>query len=122
MEQKEIATNGNGIANVVIVPEAESNISGSSNVSAKQETDFYTNTGRQYDLQHNQQNLGLLGKFFGSNSAAPTNIAGLVVVASLILFAITLFVIIPDAGIVRAALLGSLSSALSYMFGASSRK
>jgi hypothetical protein len=66
--------------------------------------------------------LGVLGKFFGSNSSAPTNIAGLVVAASLILFAVTLFVAIQDAAVVRTALLGLLSSALSFMFGASTRK
>ena len=121
MEQKEI-NNGNGIANVAIVPDAEPNSSGSSNVSAKQELDFYTDSGRQYALEHNQQNLGVLGRFFGSNSSAPTNIAGLVVGASLFLFAVTLFVVIPDAAVIRTALLGLLSSALSFMFGASSRK
>lgn len=116
------ANNENGIGALVISPDAEPISNAASNVSGKQEQDFFTEGGRQYNLQHNQQNLGVLGKFFGANSAAPTNIAGVVVVASLLLIAITLVVTIPDAGIVRTMLVGVLSSALSFMFGASSRK
>ena len=121
MEQKE-NNNGNGIASVVITPDAEPNVSGSSNVSAKQEIDFYTNTGREYDLQHNQQNLGVLGKFFGSSSSAPTNIAGLVVLLCICLYAVTLVVETSDVAAVRAALLGFASSSVGFIFGAFSKK
>jgi hypothetical protein len=52
MEQKEII-NGNGVGNLAIVPDAEPNSSASSNVSATQEDNFFNDSGRQYNLQHN---------------------------------------------------------------------
>jgi len=110
------------IGDAVIDPSAEA-AGTASQVSATQEQKFFTDAGRQYALAHNGQNLGLLGKFFGANSTAPTNIAGFVVVTCLLFLGITLFMgSTPDISDVRKLLIGVLSSALAFIFRASSKK
>lgn len=106
----------------MIDPTAEAGTGSTTNISAQQEMAFYTEGGRQYQLQHNQQNLGYLGKFFGANSSAPTNIAGFVIICSLIILFISLFV--PgNAELVesRKWLIGLITSALSFVFGAATK-
>jgi hypothetical protein len=113
---------GDPIGDAVIDPEAESGSSGSE-ASARAEQQFYTDAGRQYALAHNGQNLGVLGKFFGSNATAPTNIAGLVVLTCLLFLGVTLFMpSSADVSDIRKLLLGTLSSSLAFIFGASSKK
>lgn len=119
--------NGNGvggdIGEVAINPEAEPRSTGQANLSAQAEENFYTESGVQYRLQHNQQNLGWLGKFFGANSTAPTNIAGFVIVCSLLLLLISLFMTAnPELADTRKFLGSVILSALSFIFGASTRK
>lgn len=118
----EANNSGNGIGNAVIFPEAEANSNSPPNISAQQEEAFFKNAGQEYALRHNQQNLGALGKFFGANSTAPTNIAGFVVVAAVVLLGITFFVTVQDVADARKLLIGVLLSALSFIFGASSKK
>ncbi|BEP50819.1 hypothetical protein [Variovorax sp. V116] len=114
--------NGSAIGDVIISPDAEPRAPAST-VSAQQESDFFTEGGRQYHLQHNQQNLGWLGKFFGSNATAPTNIAGFVIVTSLIVLAISFFVSgNPEIAEVRKLLGTVVISALSFLFGAATKK
>lgn len=108
---------------VPIDPGAERQASGSPAVSGKQEEQFFKKGGEQFHLAHNQQNLGYLGKFFGANSAAPTNIAGFVIVLSLLFLVGSLFST-GNAEVVevRKLAFGLISTALAFIFGAASKK
>jgi hypothetical protein len=107
----------------VIDPAAEPGSANPSNVSAQQEIEFFSSAGLQYQLLHNQQNLGFLGKFFGANSSAPTNIAGFIIICSLFILFISLFAP-ANAELVesRKWMIGLITSALSFVFGAASKK
>lgn len=112
-----------GIGAVSIDPGAEPNAHQPAVVSAQQETEFFRESGAQFQLQHNRQNLGFLGKFFGSSASAPTNIAGIVVIVALLILGASLFVG-GDAEITEARklLFGLITSALAFIFGAASKK
>lgn len=111
------------IGELVIDPDAEVQPGGKPNLAARAEEDFYTASGVQFRLQHNQQNLGWLGKFFGANSTAPTNIAGFVILCSLLLILISFFFQSnPELADTRKFLGSVILSALSFIFGAASKK
>lgn len=112
-----------GIGSLLIDPEAERNLPSVPGVTPRQEDDFYARAGAEHRLEHNRQNLGVLGKFFGSNSSAPTNIAGFVVLVVLLIFLASFFLpIAPDMPDLRKLLLGVVGSALGFIFGAASKK
>lgn len=100
--------------------------------TGRDEQKFYEDTGDEFKLKQRQQDLGWLGKFFGSSGAAPaapTNIAGLVAVFCLFCLVFT-FLIPANSGSVDAQrladgqklLLGLIGSALSFIFGAATKK
>ena len=106
-----------------IDPAAEPIESTGSLISGQQELDFFKKTGAHFQLAHNQQNWGVLGKLFGSNSSAPTNIAGFVIICSFIVIVVSLF--FPgnsDLLEARKWLIGLITSAMSFLFGAASKK
>lgn len=106
-----------------IDPEAESRSSVVSPVSAKQENAFFERGAAEYQLAQNRLNLGWLGKFFGANSEAPTNIAGFVAVIALAVLVGSMFCQPSDEiSDLRKALLGLISTALAFIFGAASKK
>jgi hypothetical protein len=113
--------NSNGIGNVVIDPSSEDISEGSTSVSAQQEQTFYDRGRLEYDLEHHRQSLGKLGGLFGSGATATTNIAGIVVVASLLGLGATFFVNIIDPAGARTLLVGLISSALGYLFGSAQK-
>lgn len=92
-------------------------------VSAKQESDFFERGGAEFKLAHNRLNLGTLGKFFGANAEASTNIAGFVIVVALAILVGTLYMV-PTAEVadVRKSLGTLITSALAFIFGAASKK
>jgi hypothetical protein len=109
----------------IIVPTAEQTPAANQNplVTGQQEQASYEQAALEHRLRENGQNLGWLGKFFGSGPNAPTNIAGFVVVACLIgIF--TTFLKDPSAqtGELQKLLLGVLLTALGYLFGSNSKK
>ncbi|MRV72284.1 hypothetical protein GJ700_11215 [Duganella sp. FT92W] len=111
------------IASVTIDASAEPMQAPSANVTAQDEAEFYRRSSATFQLEHNRQNLGVLGRFFGANSAASTNIAGAVVGVSLIGVFVTLF--FPgnaELAETRKGLLGLITAALSFIFGAASKK
>lgn len=111
------------LGSAVIVPAAESNRQPPEGVTPEQEKQFYTAAGQQFHLAHNQQNLGFLGKLFGNGSAASTNIAGMVIILSFIFLAGSYFLASsPEVNNLRAILAGLISSALSFIFGAATKK
>jgi hypothetical protein len=110
------------IGDIAINPEAEARSNGQANSAAQAEENFYEESGVQYQLQHNQQNLGWLGKFFGTNTMAPTHIAGVVILMCLAMLVITFFFPVPEVGEARKIVVGLMSSAMAYIFGASSRR
>lgn len=112
-----------GLEDLVIDPDAESVDERVSGVSAQQEVAFYDQAALKFRLEHNQQNLGFLGKFFGSNSSAPTNIAGFIIICSLVILFVSLFAP-ANAELVesRKWMIGLITSALSFVFGAASKK
>ena len=92
-------------------------------VTAQDEAEFYRRSSANFHLEHNRQNLGVLGRFFGSSSAASTNIAGAVVAVSLVGVFVTLF--FPgneELAEARKGLLSLITAALGFIFGAASKK
>ena len=121
--QEQQAPGNGGIGSLPIDPGAEPTQNLPATVSAQDETDFYKQAGIHERLRHNEQNLGFLGKFFGSNASAPTNIAGLVVICSLIILVISLFFTgNTEMAEARKWLIGLITSALSFIFGAASKR
>lgn len=112
------------IGSISVDPNAELVAPSPSRVTGQQEVDFYRQSGTQYDLLHNQQNLGFLGKFFGANSAAPTNIAGLVIFCSFAILVTSVFFAPANAELAEARqwLVGLITSAMSFIFGAATKK
>lgn len=95
-------------------------------VTGKDESEFFRLTAARDALKHNEQNLGMLGKFFGSNgsnSPAATNIAGMVICASLLFLGLS-WLLPSNAEIAefRKVLIGLISSALAFIFGAATKK
>lgn len=113
--------NGNGIGGVVIDPDSEEISAAQPSVSAQDEVNFFEQGQLEYNLERHRQSLGKLGGFFGSGVTATTNIAGIVVVASLIGLGCTFFFTVVDPAGARTLLVGLISSALGYLFG-STRK
>lgn len=106
-----------------IDPDAESSSSVVSQVSAKQENAFFALGAAEYQLEQNRLNLGWLGKFFGANSEAPTNIAGFVAVVGLVVLLGSMFFQPSDEmSDLRKTLAGLISTALAFIFGAASKK
>lgn len=126
MSSTETASDGNGGQSqppLVVDSDAESVAQAPSRVSSSQEQDFYELGGMQERLRHNQQNLGWFGKFFGNNSTAPTNLAGIVVVVCTLALVGTIFAEhVESRSEAQKILVGLLSSALAFIFGASGRK
>lgn len=111
------------LGSLTIDPRAES--AGSSTSGSGDDEDAFFAAGKEhFRLQHNQQNLGWLGKFWGStNSAAPTNIAGFVIGISAVL--IVLSFLIPQTSELSEArkwLYGLTTSALGFVFGSATKK
>ena len=110
------------IANVTIDPDAESR-GASSTTASQQEAKFFEDSAAQYQLQHNQQNLGWLGKFCGSKSSAPTNAACFVIAGSFVLIALSIpMVDAAEAEGIREMMVAFAGAALAYLFGASSKE
>jgi hypothetical protein len=108
-----------------IVPTAEPINESNQNplATGQQEQASYEQAALEHRLRENGQNLGWLGKFFGSGPNAPTNIAGFVVVACLIgIFATFLKDPNPQTGELQKLLLGVMLTALGYLFGSNSKK
>lgn len=118
---------GNGsdgdIGEIVIDPDAEPIANGNANQAAQQEEEFYAMSGVQFRLQHNQQNLGWLGKFFGANSTAPTNIAGFVILVSMAMMFVTFFFTNnSELSETRKWLGNVVMTALGFIVGAATKK
>ncbi|BEV17549.1 hypothetical protein HBDW_43370 [Herbaspirillum sp. DW155] len=125
------ANDKNGL---VIDPSAEKSSKPATNGKSKSkaptgrdEQKFFEDTGREYELRQNEQDLGWLGKFFG-NTAAPTNIAGLIAIVCVCVFILTLFLPVGQGNDsqrladAQKYIFGLISSALGFLFGASRRK
>lgn len=71
------------------------------------------------ELRLNQQNLGRLGSIFGSQQNAPTNIAALVALISML---ILIFMAFSSGSQLKSTeIISVLSSALGFLFGRSSK-
>lgn len=92
--------------------------------SGNDEDAFFANGKSHFQLQHNQQNLGWLGKFWGAtNTAAPTNIAGFVIGISALLIVGSFFLNqTTELGEARKWLYGLTTSALGFVFGSATKK
>jgi hypothetical protein len=114
---------GSDIGSVKIDPLAEKPTSTPNGITGKDESDFYELSRRQDILNAERLKLGMLGRFWGSASAAPTNIAGLISGTAILIFVATLFMA-PSSEIseVRRVMIGLVSSCLAFVFGASTRK
>ncbi len=112
-----------GIGGASVDPSAEKVNRQPATVSAQQEKEFYQNSATEFSLQQGQQDLGWLGKFFGSSHHAPTNIAGFVAIASLLILVLSVFTTAnAELAEARKWLIGLITSALSFIFGAASKK
>lgn len=110
------------IETLVIDPKAENVVAPAKPGSGKQEVDFYNQAGEHYKFLHNQQNLGLLGKLWGAQGSAPTNIAGLIIILCLLLAVVSfMFEQTAELSEARKWMLGFTTSALGFLFGAASK-
>jgi hypothetical protein len=73
---------------LVVDPKAEG-VPKPGTATAQDEDRFYSEDAERYKLLHAQQNLGQLGKLWGSSTSAPTNIAGLLLVLCFVLVALS---------------------------------
>jgi len=107
-----------------IDPSAEEAGSPILNGSGNDEDAFFAAGKDHFRLQHNQQNLGWLGKFWGATeSAAPTNIAGFVIAVSALLVVGSFFLTeSPELSEARKWLYGLTTSALGFVFGSATKK
>ncbi|MBD8598728.1 hypothetical protein [Pseudomonas sp. CFBP 8772] len=113
---------GQNIGSVVIDPDAESESAGTVGVSGKQEEAFFDRGRREHEIRQNELNLGWLGKFWGGSSAA-SNVAGLVAITTILMIFVTLcFESTPEITDTRKLLFGLVGSALSFLFGAATKK
>lgn len=97
---------------------------GAATGSGSDENAFFAKGKEHFRLEHNQQNLGWLGRFWGSTTAAaPTNIAGFVIATSTALVACS-FAPEQTAELSEARkwLYGLTTSALGFVFGSATRK
>jgi len=120
--EEQIPSSGR-LGSLLIDPEAEA-VTVQKISSGTDESAFFARGKEHFHLQHNQQNLGWLGKFWGSTSAAaPTNIAGFVIGTSVLLLAVS-FTIDQTAELSEARkwLYGLTTSALGFVFGSATKK
>jgi hypothetical protein len=109
----------------IIVPTAEPTTASANNplATGQQEQASYEQAALEHRLLENGQNLGWLGKFFGSGPNAPTNIAGFVVVACFMGIVATFF---KEPNLqtsdLQKLLFGVMLTALGYLFGSNSKK
>ncbi|NWE72682.1 hypothetical protein HX857_28640 [Pseudomonas gingeri] len=94
------------------------------NGSGNDENAFFATGQQHFRLQHNQQNLGWLGKSWGATDrAAPTNIAGFVIAISALLIVGSFFMQeSPELNEARKWLYGLTTSALGFVFGSATKK
>lgn len=74
----------------------------------------FLDSGRK-EIELNQQNLGLIGRLFGSGGQAQTNIAAFTIFLMVALMVVVLF--LPNAKLEPKDLLTIVSGALGYVFG-----
>jgi hypothetical protein len=111
------------IGEIIIDPDAEPTTNGKANQAAQREEEFYAQAGVESRLKHNQQNLGWLGKFFGANSTAPTNIAGFVMLLSMaMIFGSFFFTSNSELSDTRKWLSSVVMTALGFIVGAATKK
>lgn len=108
------------IGEFTVDPGAERYPVGPSAVSAEQETAFWKETGEQERLRRGAQELGMLGWFFGGERA-PTNIAGLIIVSSMIVLVGSYFVQGQDLPELRKWMQGFIALTLGYLFGSNKK-
>lgn len=119
----EKGSKGENIGSARIDPTAERSTSIPHGVTGQQEADFYERSRSEDNYRTESLKLGLLGRFWGSASAAPTNIAGLISGTAILIFVATLFMPpSPQIDDVRKVMIGLVSSCLAFVFGASTRK
>jgi hypothetical protein len=116
---------GQSIGSVTIDPSAET-VGLGSTVSGQDEQAFFNRGKAEYSFKTAQANLGVLGRFFGASTSSPgaTNIAGFIATLALLGVFATFFLPAENADLpdVRKLLLGLISSALAFIFGAASSK
>lgn len=111
-----------GIGSLPIDPGVELIQTEAASISGKQEIEFFRQAGTQFHLSYNQQNLGWLGKFFGANSSASTNIAGVVIICSFLVIVFFAWENIVLQTKLADLFIGLIASALGFIFGAASKK
>ncbi|MDH1526692.1 hypothetical protein [Pseudomonas mosselii] len=111
------------IGSLTIDPAAEA-AAPALNGSGNDENAFFAAGKEHFQLQHNQQNLGWLGKFWGATDrAAPTNIAGFVIGISALLIVGSFFLTeSAELNEARKWLYGLTTSALGFVFGTATKR
>ncbi|WP_268799086.1 hypothetical protein [Pseudomonas huanghezhanensis] len=111
------------IDEVVIDPKAEAITAGPGKTTGRDESNFFAEDAERYKLLHNGQKLGHLGKLWGSSSSAPTNIAGMVLILSIVIVCVSFFPIqSPGLEDLRKWLYGLTTTSIGFLFGAKTSK
>lgn len=111
------------IATAPIDPSAEPSQGSVPGVTGKKESEQFALAAKQHELDVLKHELGWLGKLWGGNGAAPTNIGGLILILVFVFIICTLF--FPSNTELNDARKWSYalgSAALGYLFGAASNK
>lgn len=111
------------IATARIDPAAEPSNGQVPGVSGQKESEVFAASAKRHELDILRQEMGTLGQFFGASTSAPTNIAGLVLVA--VFLFVGLSFLLPSSADLNDArkwayTLGT--GALGYLFGAAKKK
>lgn len=106
------------IDEAVIDPKAETRTAGKGKASGQDESNFFAEDAAKYRLLSEQQNLGQLGKLWGSSSSAPTNIAGMLMLLCFVtIIASFALAQTPDLVEARKWLYGVTTTVLGFLFG-----
>jgi hypothetical protein len=111
------------IATAPIAPGSESSHVAVPGIDGKKESEQFGLAAKQHELAVLKHELGWLGKFWGGNGAAPTNIGGLVLLLVFVFVLCSLF--LPPNTELNDARKWSYalgSAALGYLFGAAANR
>jgi hypothetical protein len=123
MPDSQGAPNDHLIANAPIDPGAEV-INGSvPGVSGQKENEVFATAANRHELDILKQEMGILGKLFGTSTTAATNIGGFALLASFLFVGISFcFPNSPELNDARKWAYALASGSLGYLFGSATRK
>jgi len=111
------------IANAPIDPSAEQTGGSAPGISGQKESEAFAAAAKRHELDILKQEMGVLGKFFGAATTAPTNIGGLALFGAFIFIVLSFFLAnSPELNDARKWAYTLATGALGYLFGSAKKK